>query len=261
MSITVFAPPKVNLRLLVGPVRADGYHPLRSLMVALDGPADRVTVTRAAERAVRCPGIDGPANLAWTGPRCARGRGGGTAPAARGGYRQGAAVSGRGGWWLKRRRGRSSRRQRTAGSGSRRPNASSAPPRPWGRTCRSSSAAVRSGPPDAVRCWSPHRPRRSSASLSHPVWACPRLRCTRHSMPSPHLRRIPPAHPHRMLRVSGAGAAMTCGQRRAHWHPISPFSVTPLNARVHHRRCSVEAGRRSAGCLPRLQRPMQSPSR
>ena len=65
MSITVFAPPKVNLRLLVGPVRADGYHPLRSLMVALDGPADRVTVTRAAERAVRCPGIDGPANLAW----------------------------------------------------------------------------------------------------------------------------------------------------------------------------------------------------
>ena len=66
MSITVFAPPKVNLRLLVGPVRADGYHPLRSLMVALDGPADRVTVTRAAERAVRCPGIDGPANLAWT---------------------------------------------------------------------------------------------------------------------------------------------------------------------------------------------------
>ena len=66
MSITVFAPPKVNLRLLVGPVRADGYHPLRSLMVALEGPADRVTVTRAAERAVRCPGIDGPANLAWT---------------------------------------------------------------------------------------------------------------------------------------------------------------------------------------------------
>jgi len=66
VSITVFAPPKVNLRLLVGPVRADGYHPLRSLMVALDGPADCVTVARAAERAVRCPGIDGPANLAWT---------------------------------------------------------------------------------------------------------------------------------------------------------------------------------------------------
>ena len=47
------------------PVRPDGYHPLRSLMVALDGPADRVTVRPANERSVTCPGIDGPANLAW----------------------------------------------------------------------------------------------------------------------------------------------------------------------------------------------------
>ena len=64
-SVTVQAPPKVNLRLLVGPVRPDGYHPLRTLMVALEGPADAVTVARAEARAVRCPGIDGPANLAW----------------------------------------------------------------------------------------------------------------------------------------------------------------------------------------------------
>lgn len=64
-AVTVMAPPKVNLRLIVGAKRADGYHPLRSLMVALDGPADTVTVTRGAERAVRCAGIDGPANLAW----------------------------------------------------------------------------------------------------------------------------------------------------------------------------------------------------
>ncbi len=63
--IETFAYPKVNLRLLVGPVRADGYHPLRSLMVQLDGPADRVTVSRADERSVTCAGIDGPANLAW----------------------------------------------------------------------------------------------------------------------------------------------------------------------------------------------------
>lgn len=64
-SVTVAAPPKVNLRLIVGAKRADGYHPLRSLMVALDGPADAVTVTRGAERVVRCTGIEGPANLAW----------------------------------------------------------------------------------------------------------------------------------------------------------------------------------------------------
>lgn len=57
--------PKVNLRLLVGPVRADGYHPLRSLMVQLDGPADLVRVARADVRSVTCAGIDGPANLAW----------------------------------------------------------------------------------------------------------------------------------------------------------------------------------------------------
>ena len=46
--------PKVNLRLLVGPVRPDGYHPLRSLMVQLTGPADQVSVTRAHARSVTC---------------------------------------------------------------------------------------------------------------------------------------------------------------------------------------------------------------
>jgi len=62
---TEYARGKVNLRLLVGPVRADGYHPLRSLMVALDGPMDTVTVTCAGARSVTCDGIEGPANLAW----------------------------------------------------------------------------------------------------------------------------------------------------------------------------------------------------
>ena len=44
---------------------ADGYHPLRTLMVALDGLADTRHVAPAGERSVACPGIDGPANLAW----------------------------------------------------------------------------------------------------------------------------------------------------------------------------------------------------
>lgn len=63
--LTLAAPAKINLRLLVGPVRADGYHPLRSLMVALDGLSDTVHVSRADVRSVVCPGIEGEANLAW----------------------------------------------------------------------------------------------------------------------------------------------------------------------------------------------------
>lgn len=64
-GLTVLASPKLNLRLLVGAPRADGYHPLRSLMVELGGPADRVTVAHAPARAVICPGIEGQDNLAW----------------------------------------------------------------------------------------------------------------------------------------------------------------------------------------------------
>jgi 4-diphosphocytidyl-2-C-methyl-D-erythritol kinase len=64
-GLTVDAPAKINLRLLVGPRRDDGYHPLRSLMVALDAPSDRVRLETARQRAVVCPGLEGPANLAW----------------------------------------------------------------------------------------------------------------------------------------------------------------------------------------------------
>ncbi|MDX6645771.1 MAG: 4-diphosphocytidyl-2-C-methyl-D-erythritol kinase [Miltoncostaeaceae bacterium] len=64
-GLTLAAPAKLNLRLLVGPRRPDGYHEVRTLMVALEGLADRVTVAPADARAVRCPGLDGPANLAW----------------------------------------------------------------------------------------------------------------------------------------------------------------------------------------------------
>ena len=63
--MTLAAPAKLNLRLLVGPRGADGYHPLRTLMVALDGLADTLTVAAAASRRVSCPGVEGPANLAW----------------------------------------------------------------------------------------------------------------------------------------------------------------------------------------------------
>jgi 4-diphosphocytidyl-2-C-methyl-D-erythritol kinase len=63
--LTLAAPAKINLRLIVGPRDRDGYHPLRTLVVALDGLADRVHAERAPRRSVSCPGIDGPANLAW----------------------------------------------------------------------------------------------------------------------------------------------------------------------------------------------------
>jgi 4-diphosphocytidyl-2-C-methyl-D-erythritol kinase len=63
--VTLEAPAKLNLRLLVAPRRPDGYHPLRTLIVALDGLADAVTVAPAAARRVSCPGIEGPDNLAW----------------------------------------------------------------------------------------------------------------------------------------------------------------------------------------------------
>ena len=63
--LTLEAPAKLNLRLLVGPRGADGYHPLESLMVALEGLSDTVEVRPAPGRAVICPGIEGPANLAW----------------------------------------------------------------------------------------------------------------------------------------------------------------------------------------------------
>jgi 4-diphosphocytidyl-2-C-methyl-D-erythritol kinase len=64
-GLTLAAPAKLNLRLLVGPRRADGYHEVRTLVVALEGLADLVTVAPADARAVRCPGLDGQANLAW----------------------------------------------------------------------------------------------------------------------------------------------------------------------------------------------------
>lgn len=64
-ALTLEAPAKLNLRLLVGPPGDDGFHPVRTLMVALDGLADTVHVRRAAERSVVCPGIEGPENLAW----------------------------------------------------------------------------------------------------------------------------------------------------------------------------------------------------
>jgi 4-diphosphocytidyl-2-C-methyl-D-erythritol kinase len=63
--VTLAAPAKLNLRLEVGPRGGDGYHPLRTLLVAVDGLEDVVAVAPAAARRVSCPGVEGPANLAW----------------------------------------------------------------------------------------------------------------------------------------------------------------------------------------------------
>ena len=69
MRLETIAPAKVNLVLRVGPLRKDGFHGIRSLMVPLD-LGDRVLVTvseRAGPVSCRVPGrpeLDGPANLA-----------------------------------------------------------------------------------------------------------------------------------------------------------------------------------------------------
>ncbi|HEY0052449.1 MAG TPA: 4-(cytidine 5'-diphospho)-2-C-methyl-D-erythritol kinase [Caulobacteraceae bacterium] len=56
MTLTAFAPAKVNLCLHVGPVEADGYHPVSSLAVFAD-VGDVLTATPAAQSSLR---IDGP---------------------------------------------------------------------------------------------------------------------------------------------------------------------------------------------------------
>ncbi len=64
--VIVAAPAKVNLVLRVGPARTDGFHPVASLLVALDGLEDSIELVRARRRDLECPG--GPAgadNLAW----------------------------------------------------------------------------------------------------------------------------------------------------------------------------------------------------
>jgi 4-diphosphocytidyl-2-C-methyl-D-erythritol kinase len=64
--VVISAPAKINLVLRVGARAADGFHPVASLMVALDGLEDRVTVEPAARRELHCGGgPDGPDNLAW----------------------------------------------------------------------------------------------------------------------------------------------------------------------------------------------------
>lgn len=60
------APAKLNLALHVGAARTDGYHPVRTLMVELEGLHDTVTVRRSGARRVDCAGADGPTNLAWS---------------------------------------------------------------------------------------------------------------------------------------------------------------------------------------------------
>jgi 4-diphosphocytidyl-2-C-methyl-D-erythritol kinase len=64
--LVVPAPAKLNLVLRVGPRASDGYHPLASLMMALAGLGDEVSIAKAHRRTLSCPGApEGPANLAW----------------------------------------------------------------------------------------------------------------------------------------------------------------------------------------------------
>jgi 4-diphosphocytidyl-2-C-methyl-D-erythritol kinase len=60
--VTERAPGKVNLSLFVGAPRADGLHPLVSVVQAVT-LADELTMVPAAADEVVCPGVDGP-NLA-----------------------------------------------------------------------------------------------------------------------------------------------------------------------------------------------------
>ena len=64
MTLVARAPGKVNLSLFVGAPRADGLHPLVSVVQAVS-LADELTLQRAAGDAdeVLCPGVEGP-NLA-----------------------------------------------------------------------------------------------------------------------------------------------------------------------------------------------------
>ncbi|MER6958380.1 MULTISPECIES: 4-(cytidine 5'-diphospho)-2-C-methyl-D-erythritol kinase [unclassified Streptomyces] len=57
MSVTVRVPAKVNVQLAVGAARADGFHDLANVFLAV-GLYDEVTVTPAAELRVTCEGPD-----------------------------------------------------------------------------------------------------------------------------------------------------------------------------------------------------------
>lgn len=65
-EVVLRAPAKLNLRLEVGPLGADGYHPLATLLVALDGLHDDVRVAVADHRRIVCPGVSERENLAWS---------------------------------------------------------------------------------------------------------------------------------------------------------------------------------------------------
>ncbi|MEV6509502.1 4-(cytidine 5'-diphospho)-2-C-methyl-D-erythritol kinase [Streptomyces sp. NPDC051642] len=57
MSVTVRVPAKVNVQLAVGAARADGFHDLANVFLAV-GLYDEVTVTQADELRVTCAGPD-----------------------------------------------------------------------------------------------------------------------------------------------------------------------------------------------------------
>ena len=81
MGATDLAPGKVNLCLLVGAPRPDGYHPLVSLVQPTE-LADEVTIAAADRDEVVCPGVTGE-NLALTALREFRARTGWDGPPQR----------------------------------------------------------------------------------------------------------------------------------------------------------------------------------
>jgi 4-diphosphocytidyl-2-C-methyl-D-erythritol kinase len=81
VGATELAPGKVNLCLLIGAPRADGYHPLVSL-VQPTRLADRLVIAPAERDEVICPGVTGE-NLALTAIREFRARTGWDGPPQR----------------------------------------------------------------------------------------------------------------------------------------------------------------------------------
>ena len=241
------APAKLNLRLAVGPRGDDGYHPVTSLMIALDGlrrrPRGRAAPGSAASR---CPASRG--RPTWSGGRWTRwrprpaarfrcevridkripsqaGLGGGSSDAAAAlvavdrlyGLGLGtAAAGGRGG---ARGRGRALLRARRS---------------PVGRGARRAPAAgVRPG----VR----RAPREGGVRALH-------RRGLRGLRPAAGARRPPAGRAAPGLPRSRPGRATTSGRRRSRWRPAWAPAPAPSRRRGPGRCSCAGADRASPGC-------------
>ena len=161
--VEIAAPAKLNLALLVGPVRPDGFHEIASLMVPVT-LADRVIVekTPGAGLDVVCDVAPGADNLAAKMVRELEERLGPPLRGARD-HREARAAPAAG--WAAAAPTpppRCSRWSACSRSSSRRGCATRSP-RPSAATCRSSCGPARSWPWGAVRCSRTSRSRRSTS--------------------------------------------------------------------------------------------------